>query len=749
MPDFAFFFAAGTRHSGHNRVYVKSSWGHDWELVEGLHCEDCVFATAPGISTATFYWRFGRGVMNPATSGYSRIEAKELNRKYVKVEWYTSWTPAELAAFGDLVAYTWYGVFEVDERIHFGVLAHNDAAGFATTTVSGEQGLFAFGMEILLEQYIIDHSIFWDGERKRVDRGIEFNDRGRPNKSVGDVGGGFAVFSQAEQPAEHWSSQDIAFYLVDTHKLRNGADVARIPITMPLAEGIQIANWDTPRLPQHGRRLWSLLNQVIARERMLGFYVDVDPLANALQVRPFTFTDVALPLRLVARPDRVGIDVHEPVTIPANPDAVIIQQDGDESADLSVKHSTLDTYDAVHVRGARIRVCGTFSFEDANMTVSWAAADATQYNSGASGWTDFAALGLSKKRQLHDEARAVAELEAVYARFEILAPWDGLLGKGLDGTPGDLAPAMPLEVEFESYPLYQRDLAILESLPLIAGVDYSGSRIGDDVAAIHVDEADHVALGERPPLVMWTIPATFIPATENPRRMDVTKIGSAGLKPAHRDQNFKWACDVIVEPGENGIWLRVTGQPREVIAEGDFVATAEDRFLGKNNFRKACFTLAVHGDKYCEGIARAPGFAAAGLDAVRRLILYAGEDYRKDYVAACTVIGADEDGELLRSDGGWLHDDEHILQGVAEAALQWYGTARAVLRFRTNQIKDRFHRGQIVTRVDRSSGVVLESIGTPITSIRLTYQHSADGAPAPPATMEITTDQGEYDPLTR
>jgi hypothetical protein len=139
----------------------------------------------------------------------------------------------------------------------------------------------------------------------------------------------------------------------------------------------------------------------------------------------------------------------------------------------------------------------------------------------------------------------------------------------------------------------------------------------------------------------------------------------------------------------------------------------------------------------------------AGVDAIRKIVVDAGDGYRKDYVAPGTVVGVDADGGLLRSYGGFIpkpsaDDDEHRLIALAKVAAAWYCIPHYILRLETKRLTTAIGLGNLVRYVGDPAvvGSTAREISSAITQIGITIPR--DGSDP---VMDVQTWAGELDPM--
>lgn len=714
------------RNVGSQRVYLRAKWSDAWVQVSDLHATEITWATQPNMPSAKLVWFYGR-IANYSQSFATVSKLTDRERWYVKIE-----VDCEEDGNGGWNIKQWIGVLTVTNEDHLG---RADLQNNGNDIGSGQQTFTALGLESLLRSHWIRSMQVDDAGEQTIDRAADFNEAGRPNMTTAMVGN-CNIFSNDYQDVAEWDSYNIALYLLNkqTHKDDGNAavpvwnlDPTAFPHPLPIN--------DAPTVRQLHRNTLDVLNEVIPAERLYTWWADATLGSPMVKVATLT------PDPITAPPDATATD------IPANTTTIDVVFDRDPTASSTLTLSAMDVYDRVIVRGARRRSCFTVSYQDGNCTDGWESALTTAYNAGASGAGDYpAADDLLGRRKRDVEARSREELRDVYARFIIPHGWEGTAGCGL-GDTGAMSTVFPSDADPTIGVAYNKlSLTVEQSLPLLTGIDYSGNAIGDGPP----DEAGGGA--ERPPFVAWRLPPEDPSGSPPERRyQSIDTIGRSAMLPDVEDQSLIWSCDVSVPPDDRAIELRVTGASQHVIASFDFVALDHDPPMpAYTNFREMLVTVSVTEDRFCE--AQWPDALPIGADHVRTLVIDAGDDYHLDRVHPCTVVGIDEYGDLVRSNGGYVRDDRPTLRTLARIAHAWYGAPRVQLSVSTEYLDTRFELGQMITTIN-VQGVGhradnYHEINSVITEIQITWPmtDTANQQPDPPQ-MRISTNHGELNPL--
>lgn len=724
------FGAVGLRTVKSHQVYTRALWTGAW-TIKLMHCDEAVWSVAPSIPTATLHYYYGDIVRDGALA-FSRDEKRsDMLRAYVKI----------VFTMDDDSERIWYGIIEViEDQLHGATFTEDDEGNIVSVVTSGEQTFTAYGLEQLLATTLVTRSYVQPadgGEPVVVERGIEFNERGRANRHTPDMALGTNTYNFARHPdsATYWSSAEIAKYLLWRHVPTTALDDIRIPFALEPDAMLVIPTYDRPTVYSHHQSTYDLLTSLIARQRLMTWFLEVDEEETPAAVYCRVRTTNNMPV-----PYYGGAEYGE---IPENALHWRFIFDADPSAVATIKTTAVECYEQVVVRGRRRRSVFSLGFEDGTLGVGWSESSQEVYDAGA---TNSATLPASTektaRRKRHAEARSTAEIEEVYVRFAIPWDWDGMVGAGDGGSA--VVPAFPIvepdgSIDTETAPHYPLGLTIEPTLPLLAGVDYSGAAIPEGTWS----EAESPSREERPPLVAWLLPDAS-PA----RYQDVEKLGrNADMEIEEPDENSLWSCEVRVPPHDRAIELVVHGQPQHVIASADFTPTDEDDVPSEHDWRKMIVTLCVQEDRHAEG--RYP--LDDDLDPIDEIIrvktIDIGDSLRQDYVCPFTVVGIDEDGQPVRSNGGFVWDDTAELNAIARLAFEWYSTQRQVLYMHTEAMAGVFVIGDLVSDVGEDNSGHHAAINTMITEIRITTPRlDGDGTPQPPR-MSIVTNWGQLDPL--
>lgn len=667
-------------------VYTKEAWGDAWTAQTNMFCTSATWATGPAISTADLYYRYGRGAV--AGSGtIATVSPFTLpSFCYVRVE-FDAWDSG-----GSETPVYWYGVMgsTVDQR----------GGSAVSSAPQGVQSFQALGLEWLLERTIVTTSKFVsDSTLRTANRGFTFNQT--KNRSSATQAGTFISSYVFESTGGDWSTSDIVKYLLAFHAPKNVSGTQTQDWQLSDPAGVLPIN-DAPLLPADHLPVWHLLNQLISRQRGMGFQIYVSGSQIILLPHSFAQTSVALP---------------SGDTLPANANQIDLVLTGDRC----VYSKTTDRQNRctqVKVIGARAVHCFSADYSNSGFAANWSAADEVGYRAGGSNHPDYPqASEVSEQERFTFLARELPNYPSVYRKF---------------GVPG-LATAQALA--WGPRRLFHDDMVIEQNIPLHEGFDYvSGSSPTYDRTVPY-----------REPFIVFETPRAqqqFNPfyVLGNRNRALQTNEG-ASLE--YNNHHFTVTVESIrsytglhIEPA--AFHVGVHGAPRHAIDGPNWTDVTKplpiDIPVGAFDYQKALITVAAEWDYYCEY--SYPTSPSASEVAMLKVI-EAGPEFQLHYLAANTIVGVDGNGELLLSGSArYIRDDRAKLQELATLAYQWYGSDRTAVKLQTQHFTNQLDRGQMWATVDSAT------TNTVVTSITLNANVGTE-AKQPVAIFE--TSYAEFD----
>lgn len=735
MATSVYFGPGGRREDLGHKVYLRQLWSEDWVEYTDLHCTDAQWTCSPTIATASLVRSYGV-VKSYSSHAYAQAAKLSVQRWYVKIEFTTEYGDDALVGTEDDSVVTWYGIISDVEDQQAGFV------DFGTVKQpSGQQVFRCYGLEQLLNQSEIASSWYIDeaaGVEKETPHPVTFNKNGVGNR-VSDVvlpANLIPVFDGTATDYgyndNYWSTQDIVKYLLHWKGPTSStlSYVRDVPFELSNADRLDTS--DYPTVQQEGATPLAVLNRLIDRRRMRSFYFTVNETTtpHTVQLVPFTFLA-----------EELDFDLADVDNIPANDTQKAIIADEDELTTIAVRAVDVQKVERVIARGARrSTTCTMFYFAD-RFEEAWSSTEESSYESAASGEAGYATWDTQKQQTRNQEVRAHEALRKVYSWFAIPDDWAGATGLYSSGT---VTYECFRDDDDEGVEQYIKSVAVLPYVPLSEGIDYSGTNISDGSVDTpsQWDYRRPFVVFKRPTDGRWVIGEKMSQLAEG--ESDPTTDGT----------NVRWSAYVRTQPDSRTVEIHVTGEPQHVIAETDFTALTADRDIGDYDYkdREMLVTLTLEENRYAEGDYPVAGIPDSSLiDAQRSMVIWAGDEYRKDYVNTGTVVDVDDSGDPKTvTPGGYVRDDTQRLEVVARVAAEWYTQDRAVLTLATRRLTSDVAVGDLITTsgdATISGNTHLTTINSPITAIRIRNPRLTDGTNETP-TMTITTSAGELDATT-
>lgn len=720
-------------------VYTRQRWAGDWTLRPYLYCDWATWSAAPSVSQAGLSYRYGRG-RRPGEHEFRDVEPLQgLNHHFVKIA-INDADGVNQAVQGDDGTLRWYGTLDIALDRVDGSLYEEGGI-----TPRGRQQFVCYGLERLLELTRITESVVKQGNKEFIiERPLIFNRGGAPNRSQ-KKGQKSYVFSGEVDPAdaEYWSTRQIVDYLIAYQAPRDGQGQAKLPFDSRAAA--PLPDWDRPEVDPRNLSLRELLNTLISRQRLYGWKLKVPASEATINLTAFTFLE-----------NQLALDQQQTAVIPQNLIQVNIAFDRDAAARATGGQYSVDRYDQILVRGARRRSVFSIHYEvggikSHTLAAGWNPFAQTFYNDAAINEPNYpAATWPALRQRANAEYRSRPELQEVYARFQLPDNWDGKV-PGITGL-GFKFPVFPDDRNSgQSAPINQRELKLLATVPFLSGKDYSQAHNGTITTS---GSAPHEELPltvwlRRPDLASLNLGVAMF-ASERWSRIEEGAAFAEHEMLHEGDLEHRWSASVRVVPQSRALRIRVHGQPQHILASADWSpADSSDTLQGPFNWRTDLIaTVACEDDRYCES---SWPKTVAGLDAVRRLVIDAGDGFRLDWAVRGTVWGLKSDQSLatILGNGAMLRDDRPALERIARLAYAWYGQDRNTLEFATSLVTRRLDVGDMVLEVGDQSieGAHQIPIKSVITEMSVMLPAVGEAGPAPPPKIEYRTGFAELDPL--
>lgn len=682
-----------TAESLRARVWTKPRWSDPFTLQPHLIATQTTSALAPDISTAALEYRYGHGIV-PGTSCFGTYVPITAWGYFVLIEWFTSeerrW---------------WLGYAGKPVTTQTRAAAGDIAA-------AGVQRIPCYGLERAFQLARIDSTVHadpaGDADHVRHATGSTFNADDVGNRA--DTGDGdpppVDVFALPRATTVHrWNSRQIVRHLLTFHLPTPTGEANGLP--WAIGDLSRIPDWDAPTLETDGRSLADCLNELLSRERLLGWHlVPTVVTADPPVVTAITFTPISRSARPILLP---GIG-----TLPANANVHHLVAATDPLTDASTSEDDSDLVDQVIVQGPReIGVCTLRWGND--LEKGWTTPQESKYSDGARlepGWDD---LPQYKKRLANERIRGNADLEDVFRSLKIPANWNG---KAEDFYPV-FAPAVDDEGKETAYAPYVANVQVLDYLPLFVEVDYAGDPSGIDEAA---------GRRYRPPMFLIERPDT---GDLDP----VDKLGDlhAGVSPEVAGLSFSLRAEVDNFRGP-GIRLHVSSGPQHAIAGPGFVGTTADvdQTVYKGySYTGFVATVALLGDRRPYHAIPSDGELANTDVVTRRIIRIDHPTLQHVHIAPATIVSLSNGGDGLSS-GGVLRDPKDILRALAIlAAESWTKPTRRV-DLHTSRMLSPIDVGDVIATVDG------EATASTVVEVRINAPISDEGQIAHSVTTQIT-----------
>ncbi len=731
MADIELTFPTGPIRGNFPRVYLKQHWSQNWTEHSEIHAMSAAWSAAPEISQAMLYYRYGKGTPFGSGTVHTFTKFTNIQRWFVKIE--------DIRRFlvgGPASVRQWLGVIG-SSRDRIGGLKRTDP----NNEPIGVQALQCYGLEFLWERHPILTGKFHDPveDEQTCQRGLTFNkDKNRTKDKVNGrylFEGDESKYLPFSGNSEWWSTRDIVEHLLTDHLPADSTGYVHLEPDMPASELDKLPTQDRPVIDTHGRTLFEILNQLIPRHRLMGWYLDC--LTDNVTFRVFRMhkDDIALP--------------GSGGTLPANATKKTLFMQQDPTSQVDLIDVSVDDVDQVVAQGARRRVCCSLIKQDkdpATLLQGWTADQKSDYQDGGQGEAGFPSSSeIAARERKAAEVRGRDELRDVFARFEVMRKDPQISGsdhwdfKAITDAAYEIVFAQdddPDKVEIQFRP----GIRLLSRLPLLDGIPYDGTK-----GLNSLTQAMALPFVERPLFVL-------VPDPVNTGKYKfIDKQGATNTETTAWNEDRRWSGTVSVDDDGRGVRISVTQKPRHIIGGTDFTPQSFDLIVPAADWQDFIFTVAMEDDRYCE--ARYPEDANLPTDVqqLRRLRIDVGDGFRLDYLVPDTVVGIDAEGSLLRSDGGRIRDDRTQLMDIARMAFDWYSSRKQILRFHTSQDHDSLRLGTMITDFEYGNATK-EEVNTVVTAIKKTWplvesEDSRSDIEPGPAVLMVETDFSELDPL--
>lgn len=685
------------RHINGQTVYTKTTWAGEWTAQPGVVCTKATWTASPTIPTASFYYRYGVGSVDGSdvqvwekftlpTYGYVRVvfDTVDLTKETTDPEYETT--------------VEWIGVAVEKED-----MPHGDQQIFDEE--AREQGLQTF--HAVGFEYLLDRAYVTSARAKEEDQTAEdllycpeFNYRGRANATeTADHANTENVESKVffiparstttpTETATHWSTLDICKFICAWCTPKSYFPTLVLPFEFDDVDEV-MPTWDEPQLDLEGQRVLVVLQNLVQRQRGLGFRLEVQPReaeTDIIKIIPFSLRDTTAAAGTLgtwaANVNKIDVDLR-------NVAGVTINDDG---------HSR---FDRVRVVGGKVIYCFTGPQYTDQFAEGWSSAQETIYADGVSAHEDYGDWSETKQKILDSLALSSAETKDVWTKFNLnerIPPQKKHFPplNDLATTSTDIAPDMR----------YWFQRPILPMVPLNVGVDYTDSEsefIWDDSI--------------ESPMAFAT---TDIDGTDMAFDMRFGGLGVADTEDADATK-MAFSVNVVATQNPREFSLHVLGTLPHLVGFGGPAAISRD-FGEAPGVEVEKITLAIEGDRRTEVTAS----TSAEVEAVREQVIDLGDNYRVVVMVKDTIFGAN----LLTATTGpaseykknattkIIRDDRSEMESIASAAIAWYGTDRRSLRWSQKVPMSNLIVGQMIDQYQVTTSTTANA-KTVITSISM------------------------------
>lgn len=429
------------------------------------------------------------------------------------------------------------------------------------------------------------------------------------------------------------------------------------------AETVAALGAVTPTIQTDRRTVLDLINEIASSRRGLQWFgkLDASPLLDnppaqpvfKIYVRSQSRTDVTLPSGKI---------------FPANAQKIRIQSDDDHFAQTQVLTSDLSQrYDRVEFYGARLTTTFTVSIEDGTLVIDWSDEDERAYREGAINDVGYP-VATDERKAANDARRAELRHGGVYSAFRIPADWDGLSGDGSAGFTR--AEAFPVISDNGSVtgsheiflPLLRPER--LTRIPARGGTLAGGDAFEPAFAVVEVDS-------------QWKFTHALTDRAAAPaERFASYRLVGADGNLGVRLYSSKSLAHTLAGPE----WLTPRTLP---VGVTPLPQPSPSRADPEIDYKKIRVTMAAEGDVRAVGIygtGNEPGTPQ------QTLKVFAGDDYRLDYIAKGTITGITAGVLDTEANARVLRDDRPALEALATAAHRWYSVPRRNLVIQYSEI---------------------------------------------------------------
>jgi hypothetical protein len=662
-------------------VEVKNSLDDaNWSAVPHLYC-DKLSLHVNAYDEAMLSYEIG-DVMQIGTAAFANYVPLAMLGKYIRI------TIPQEPPFSDLV---WVGVVVSTANESTAVRTE----GAAKKLTGKTQILRVVGLEYFLDRRQIDSAVIAGSQTTTILRPLPFNAgkgvsldadtsrRGNRNPTTGV--GSYEFAEQGTTPAL-WTTAQVVNYLLNYFSAADSAG-APSPTEFILDATDQldgVLDGISPTLDPEGLTVFQCLNKLLSPQRGFVWWSEFDePFPGSHRVRIRVET---LATSLITLPS-LGI-------LPANRDqqTLDLEQQRDVADLVTAEHGSR-IYHQIISRGARMT--STVTFGVGELIEDWTSGIETEYDTAVSGTAEE-----------NDAFRRAERFYRVYAAYRLDPDWDGKSGDGGAGARNWSFPALSDTGSIiASLPFHTGGLRILNHTRLKRGWDY------EDTASIEETTPTGTEAEYMPAFAILHV-ADAASGT-NDKFQFADKMGTVSYEgnAVPVSSNIKTSYHLHIQQTNPGVVLRPSNGINHALALTHFSATTEhDPEVDYDTVRITC---TLEADSYAEH--RWPADIDLPSDIpLQRLLLYVGDEYRLDFLAANTVVDL-ENGEPVLTNGGVLRDDRRNLRDIARVAYEWYRTQRYPITLTIRNIINTFRLGMLIGTI--GSGETQQTANTVVSLI--------------------------------
>jgi len=668
-----------------------------WTATTFLYCDKLTLAVN-AYDEAELSRELG-DMLHFGTDFYAQYSPLALLGRYVRITIH----PDEDTADSDIV---WVGFIIGTAKQRSAVKGE----GMAQLLTGKKQVLRAVGMEYFLDRVQIYSAVV--GEDTVIQRTLPFNGgkgvsldadtRTRANRSDATNGDGSYTFAASGETGELWKLGEIVDYLTAYYTTRTTADVTA-PAPFRLNAGDAFANvlaGIAPTLDPDGMTVFQVLSKLLSPQR--GFvwwleYVEGAGPPGVCEIRVETLAASAITLPSTG-------------TVPANRDQQTLDFDTERDVeDVIMAEAGSRVYHQIIARGARMTSTGTLAVagDGAELIVDWQSVIEDGYKAASSSEAGYAALTTAQKKTRNDAFQKAERFYRVYSAFRLDPAWDGKSGDGGDGDRNWTFPVLSntgsvlgtLEYAIEGLRLlnltrlkrgwnYQDTSDIEETQPTGSEAEYMPT-----FAILQVAEAESASVPEKYQFV---------------EKMSEHDFAAGGLV----SDKISTSYNLRMQQTVPGVLLDSDGV-QHAAALNHWTAAEPTGTDPQVDYATLRVTTTIEADSYAEGKFPADVDLPAGVP-LQKLVLYAGDEYRLDFLAANTIVDL-RNGEPVLTNGGVLRDNRPHLNDIARVAYEWYQQDRLPVTMTFRQVRNLFRLGMLITTI--GSSVTQETVNSVVSMI--------------------------------